>query len=243
MGILETIALSMGIAWASGINLYAAIGTLGLLGATGHMVLPPELQILQDPAVIAAAGLMYCVEFFADKVPGVDSSWDAVHSFIRIPAGAILAAMAVGHVSPAAELAALILGGGLAATSHGLKSGGRILINSSPEPFTNWTASVSEDVVVVAGLSAAVFSPGAFLVGLGVFLLLAIWLMPKIWRGIKVLFANLGRLFGRETAASVSAQGPGDIPGDGRSNDLFDPKLLTRRQGNSGGLGAIEPPR
>ena len=159
MGILETIALSMGIAWASGINLYAAIGTLGILGATGNMVLPEELQILQDPAVIAAAGFMYCVEFFADKVPGVDNTWDALHSFIRIPAGAVLAAMAVGHVSPAAELSALIIGGGLAATSHCLKSGGRVLINASPEPFSNWVASIGEDVLVIAGITAAVFAP------------------------------------------------------------------------------------
>jgi len=229
MGILETIALSMGSAWASGINLYAALATLGLLGATGNMVLPPELQILQDPAVIAAAGFMYCVEFFADKVPGVDTSWDVLHSFIRIPAGAILAAMAVGHVSPEAELAALILGGGLAAVSHGLKSGGRILINASPEPFSNWTASVGEDVVVVAGLSAAVFSPGAFLVGLGLFLLLAIWLMPRIWRGIKALFAALARVFGGGAASAP--------PREAEPAQLFDPKLLSGRQ------GAIEPPR
>jgi hypothetical protein len=227
MGILETIALSMGIAWASGINLYAAVATLGLLGATGHMTLPPELQILQDPAVIAAAGFMYCVEFFADKVPGVDSAWDAVHSFIRIPAGAVLAAMAVGDVSPAAELAALIVGGGLAAASHGLKSGGRILINSSPEPVSNWTASVGEDVIVVAGLTAAVFSPGAFLVALGVFLLAAIWLMPKIWRAIKALFAALARAFGGGKARAT----------DAAPAALFDPKLLSSRQ------GAIEPPR
>jgi len=227
MGILETIALSMGIAWASGINLYAAIATLGLLGATGNMVLPPELQILQDPAVIAAAGLMYCVEFFADKVPGVDTAWDTVHSFIRIPAGAILAAMAVGDVSPAAELAALIVGGGLAATSHSLKAGSRILINTSPEPVSNWTASVGEDVVVVAGLTAAVFSPGAFLIGLGLFLLLAIWLMPRIWRGIKALFGRLARLFGARPAPEPAAAAAA----------LFDPKLLAKQP------GAIEPPR
>ena len=227
MGILETIALSMGIAWASGINLYAAIATLGILGATGHMVLPEELQILQDPAVIAAAGFMYCVEFFADKTPGVDTTWDALHSFIRIPAGAVLAAMAVGHVSPAAELAALIVGGGLAATSHGLKSGGRILINTSPEPFSNWMASIGEDVVVVAGITAAVFSPAVFLIVLALFLLLAIWAMPKIWRGIKAVFARLRTLFGGKPPEDTDPQ----------PAELFSPKLL------EGKPGAIEPPR
>ena len=99
MGIAETIALSMGIAWASGINLYATLATLGILGATGHMVLPEELHILQDPIVIAASGFMYMVEFFADKVPGIDTTWDVLHSFIRIPAGAILAAQAMATVA------------------------------------------------------------------------------------------------------------------------------------------------
>jgi len=226
MGILETIALSMGIAWASGINLYAAIGTLGILGATGNMVLPEELQILQDPVVIAAAGFMYCVEFFADKVPGVDNTWDALHSFIRIPAGAVLAAMAVGHVSPSAELAALIVGGGLAATSHGLKSGCRVLINTSPEPFSNWVASIGEDVLVIAGISAAVFTPVAFLVLLVLFIGLAIWLMPKIWRGLKAVFARLKTLFGGKPAAPET-----------RPPELFNAKLL------KGDESAAEPPR
>ena len=103
MGIVETIALSMGAAWASGINLYAALATLGILGATGNINLPPELAILATPVVIAAAGFMYFVEFFADKVPGVDTAWDSVHTFIRIPAGAVLAAGAVGDIGAGAD--------------------------------------------------------------------------------------------------------------------------------------------
>ena len=213
MGIAETIALSMGLAWASGINLYATLVTLGILGATGHMVLPEELQILQDPIVIAAAGFMYMVEFFADKVPGVDTTWDTIHSFIRIPAGAILAAQALGDVSPAAEVAALIVGGGLAASTHTLKAGTRVLINTSPEPFSNWVASVGEDVIVVAGIALSITHPVGFLVALGIFVLLAIWLIPKIWRGVKAVFSRLATLFGAKSS-------------DENASTLFEPKLL-----------------
>lgn len=195
MEAVQIIALTMGIAWASGINLYAAIATLGLLGAGGYMVLPPGLVILQDPIVIAAAAFMYCVEFFADKTPGVDSGWDALHSFIRIPAGAVLAAQAVAHVDPAAALAAAILGGALAATSHTLKAGSRVMINTSPEPFSNIGASLVEDVAVFAGVLGAVFHPVAFLIFLGLFLLAAVWALPRIWRGVRALFARIGRVF------------------------------------------------
>ena len=196
MGIVEIIALSMGVAWASGINLYATIAMLGLLGASGNMALPPGLEVLADPVVIAAAGFMYCVEFFADKTPGVDTTWDTIHSFIRIPAGAVMAATALGHISPEAQIAAAIIGGGLTATSHGMKTGSRILINTSPEPFTNWTASVAEDVIVVGGLFLAIYQPAVFLVLLVVFIALAIWLMPKLWRAIKTVFARIRAAFG-----------------------------------------------
>jgi hypothetical protein len=200
MGVVETIALAMGLAWASGINLYATLAMLGLLGASGNMVLPPDLVILQDPVVIAAAGFMYCVEFFADKMPGVDTGWDAIHSFIRIPAAAVLAAGAVGDINPAMVLAAAILGGALGATSHTLKTGTRVLINASPEPFTNWGASVTEDLAVFGGVWAAIYHPVPFLGFLALFLVLAIWLLPKLWRGIAGLFRRLSRwLRGSET--------------------------------------------
>lgn len=196
MGTTELIALSMGMAWASGINLYATLGVLGIMGATGNIDLPPDLEILTNPIVIFAACAMYVVEFFADKIPGVDTAWDTLHTFVRIPAGAMLAAGALGDVSPAAEMAALILGGGLAGASHGVKAGSRVLINTSPEPFTNWAASITEDVAVLGGLWAALYHPVVFLVLLGVFILLAIWLLPKLWRAIKFLFAKLRQLFG-----------------------------------------------
>ncbi|BDZ73405.1 hypothetical protein GCM10025856_11240 [Methylophaga marina] len=196
MEAVNIIALSMGAAWASGINLYATIFMLGYMGITGNIVLPDELQILTDPMVMAAAGFMYCVEFFADKIPGVDSGWDTMHTFIRIPAGAILAAGAVGDVSAAAELSAALLGGTLAAGSHATKAGGRLLINTSPEPVTNWGASISEDLLVIAGLWTALHHPVLFLIMLVVFVALMIWLLPRLWRLLKAIFSKVGRWLG-----------------------------------------------
>ena len=177
--IANTISLTMGVAWASGINLYAAILVLGLLGTTGNIMLPAALQILTDPMVITAAGVMYFVEFFADKMPGVDTGWDTLHTFIRIPAGALLAAGAVGDVNPAVALTAAILGGGLAAGAHAVKSGSRVIINTSPEPFTNWTASIAEDIAVIGGLWTALYYPWLFLVLMIVFIGLMIWMVIK----------------------------------------------------------------
>lgn len=193
--IIATIALTMGAAWASGINLYATIAMLGILGATGNIILPESLMVLQDPLVIIAACVMYCVEFVADKTPGVDTGWDAIHSFIRIPAGVILAAGAVGEVSPALVIAAGILGGTVTATSHMIKAGSRVLINTSPEPFTNWTASVVEDMAVLGGLWTALHYPVAFLIGFVLFCGLAVWLLPKIWQGIQLLFTKIRSIF------------------------------------------------
>ncbi|GMR08401.1 MAG: DUF4126 domain-containing protein [Gammaproteobacteria bacterium] len=196
MDTVEIIALSMGAAWASGINLYAAIFVLGYLGGQGQIDLPPDLQILQNPLVIIAAGLMYIVEFFADKIPGVDTAWDSIHTFIRIPAGAMLAAGAVGDTNQAIQLTALILGGGLAAGTHLTKSGSRVLINTSPEPVTNWTTSIAEDLAVFGGLWTALNHPWIFLGLLILFIAVVIWLLPKLWRGIKRVICFIGSLFG-----------------------------------------------
>jgi len=193
--IIQLIALSMGVAWASGINLYAVILTLGIAGATGNIELPQGLQVLSDPMVIGAAGLMYCVEFFADKIPGVDTGWDMIHTFIRVPAGVILAAGSVGDLSSAAGITAGLLGGGMALTTHSAKAGARALINTSPEPFSNWTASILEDIAVFSGLWMALNQPLLFIILLIVFILLMIWLLPKLWRGIKTVFAALKRFF------------------------------------------------
>ena len=196
--ITSTIALTMGVAWASGLNLYATLLTLGVLASTGNIDLPPDLQVLANPLVIIAAGLMYFVEFFADKIPGVDTGWDAIHTFIRIPAGAMLAAGAVGEIGPAAQVAAALVGGGLTAGTHATKAGSRVLINTSPEPFSNWAASIGEDVAVIAGVWASLYHPVLFLLLLAAFIALAIWLMPKIWSGIKKVFRYLGNLFGNK---------------------------------------------
>jgi hypothetical protein len=215
--VTETLALAMGAGWASGINLYAAILVLGFLGATGRMDLPQGLEVLSDPLVMFAAGVMYVVEFFADKVPGVDTAWDTLHTFIRIPAGALLAAHAVGDVGAGTELAAALLGGGMAAASHAAKAGTRVLINTSPEPFTNWTASVVEDLGVVGGLVTAVNHPLVFLGLLALFLLLLVWLLPKLWRGIKRVFGAIGRLFGAGRAQP--GQGLGALERPERARD------------------------
>lgn len=193
--IIKTISLTMGVAWASGINLYAAILVLGVLGSSGNITLPPDLMILTEPLVIFAAGAMYVVEFVADKIPGVDTGWDTIHTFIRIPLGALLAAGAVGDVSPALAVAAGLVGGGLAASTHATKAGTRILINASPEPITNWFTSVGEDVTVIAGLWTALHYPLVFIILLIIFILLLVWILPKIWRGIVKLFTMIRNFF------------------------------------------------
>jgi len=185
------LALTMGAAWASGLNLYAAIFMLGMMGATGNMDLPPGLEVLQNPLVLFAAATMYVVEFFADKIPGIDTGWDVIHTFVRIPAGAMLAAGAVGDVDPAVAVAAGILGGGLTAATHATKTGTRALVNTSPEPFSNWGLSIGEDVAVFAGLWTALNHPTLFVALMIVFIFLLIWLLPKLWRGIKLVFAKI----------------------------------------------------
>ncbi len=207
--ITSLIGLSMGVAWASGINLYAAVLMLGLLGANGHLILPPDLQILTDPLVIFAAGAMYLVEFVADKVPGVDTSWDGLHTFIRVPAAAALAAGAVGEMSPAVMLAAALVGGGVAAGAHATKAGSRVLVNTSPEPFSNWFVSLSEDVLVVAGLWTALQHPVVFLVLLVLFMALVVWLLPKLWRALKKVMTALFGFFSKSKGAvPVTVQTP-----------------------------------
>ncbi len=194
--LISIIALTMGVGWASGINLYAAVLVLGLAGSTGNIDLPPELAVVQNPIVIMAAGVMYFVEFIADKIPGVDTGWDTLHTFIRIPAGAMLAVGAVGDVTPALEIAAGLMGGTMAGASHLTKFSTRALINTSPEPFSNWAASISEDVLVLAGMWAMFNHPLLFVGLMIAFLLLVIWLLPKLWRLLKAIFTRLGEWLG-----------------------------------------------
>jgi hypothetical protein len=194
--VIKTLTLTMGASWASGLNLYATLAVLGISAATGNAQLPPSLQILTNPLVIGAACLMYVVEFFADKIPGLDTTWDGVHTFIRIPAGALLAAGAVGEVTPALQIAAGILGGAIAGVTHATKAGSRIIINASPEPFSNWAASLTEDLAVIGGLWAALHYPLVFIALFVLFILFVIWLLPKIARGIGSVFRFIRRLFG-----------------------------------------------
>ncbi|MDY0292231.1 MAG: DUF4126 domain-containing protein [Desulfuromonadaceae bacterium] len=209
--ITHVIALSMGAAWASGINLYATILVLGIMGNSGVIVLPETLHIVQEPLVIWASALMYAVEFFADKVPGIDSGWDSIHTFIRIPAGAALAAGAVGDVSPVVALAAALVGGSLTTATHAGKSGSRLLINTSPEPVSNWGASIGEDLAVVGGLWVALTHPAIFLLGLLVFIVLLIWVLPKIWYLIKRILTSIRARFTR-TRAAVIPEPITDVP-------------------------------
>jgi hypothetical protein len=214
---IETISLAMGAAWGSGINLYAAVLTLGVMGITGSVTLPAELQVLSNPLVIGAAGLMYAVEFFADKIPGVDTIWDGLHTFIRIPAGAMLAAGAVGELGAGAELAALIAGGSLAATTHATKAGTRAVVNASPEPFSNWTLSIGEDMAVFGGVWAALQHPWLFSAALIVFILLMVWILPKIWRGIRKVFGWLFRMLGSKDQPDAPPTVTPEATGDGKN--------------------------
>ncbi len=196
MDLVNHIAIASGLAWASGIRLYAVVLIAGLLGRFGYVSLPGSLEVLTHPLVLSAAGLMFTVEFFADKVPALDSLWDAIHTFIRVPGGAILAAMALGDQSPAIMLAAGLLGGTITAGTHLTKAGSRAAINTSPEPVSNMVTSAGEDALVVGGLLTAFHQPVIFLVLLGLFLLGMLWFLPKLWRLAR-------RLLGRETTGAT----------------------------------------
>lgn len=206
--LIQTIALTMGVAWASGINLYAAVAMLGITGSLGYVELPETLSVVQDPLVIAAAAFMYCVEFVADKTPGVDTGWDALHTFIRIPAGALLAAGAIGEHSAALTVAAGLLGGSVAAATHATKAGTRVLINTSPEPFSNIFVSITEDLAVFFGLWAALNHPVIFIALFLLFVLALCWLLPRLWRGVLAVFRKIRGFFGH-TPRPVAPVGPG----------------------------------
>jgi hypothetical protein len=188
----QLIALAAVLGFASGIRLYAVLLIVGLIGTAGWVELPAGLAILQHPWVLGASAVMFAVEFLADKIPGVDSAWDAIQTFIRIPAGAALAAGVFGGLDSASwTTAAAILGGTLAATSHFTKAGTRAAANTSPEPFSNIALSVTEDLTVGGLLWLVMTYP---LVAMGIviaLLLLAAWLLPKLIRFLRRLFRGL----------------------------------------------------
>jgi hypothetical protein len=199
----QLVALAAALGWASGIRLYAVLFIVGGIGYLKLVDLPLGLAVLAHPYVLAASGFMCFVEFFADKVPGVDSLWDVVHTFIRIPAGAALAAGVFGDASTASMMAAAILGGTLAAGSHLAKAGSRALINTSPEPFSNWAASAGEDVAVGGMLWLAFAHPMLSLALLAVLVVLTIWLIPRLWRMLRGIVNRVGGWFGRRPTAGA----------------------------------------
>ena len=191
MGTIEALSLAMGTAWTSGINLYATVAALGIANRLEMIHLPQNLEVLSHPGVIAIACTMYFIEFFADKVPYLDTGWDALHTFIRVPAGAILAARSLGDLNPALELMALLAGGSIAFIAHGTKATTRLAINASPEPFSNWAASITEDLTVFGSLWLMFNHPIVMIILVLVFLALVAWLVPKIYRLAKRGFQAL----------------------------------------------------
>jgi uncharacterized protein DUF4126 len=186
------LAIAAALAWGAGLRLYATLFCVGLAGLLGWIELPSHLRMLQSPLVLGASGFMTFVEFFADKIPWVDSLWDVVHTFIRIPAGAALAAAVFGDSGAAAALAAAIIGGAISGGAHLSKAGSRATINASPEPFSNWLASFGEDAAVPAGLWLAFAHPVGFLVLLAAFAVVTILMVRWIGRGLVRLYSRRG---------------------------------------------------
>ena len=185
MNLIQILGLAVGSAWTSGINLYATVAVLGLLQHYGLARLPGSLQALDNWWVIGVALGLYVVEFFADKIPYVDTVWDAMHTFIRVPAGAALAAAATSDVSPVVQIIALLVGGGLALSTHGTKATVRAAANVSPEPVTNWVLSFVEDVIAVGAVVLSVLHPVVILVVVAVFLVVFAWVVPKVLRRLR----------------------------------------------------------
>jgi len=182
---LQSLALAAGLAWASGVRMYAAVFIVGLIGRLGYVHLPEHLQVLEHNGVLIASGIMLFAEFLADKVPGFDSAWDSIHTFIRIPIGAMLAWGAMSDAGADAQIVAAILGGAITGGTHLAKMSTRAAINISPEPFTNWTASFGEEGAVLAGLWLVFRHPVVFLVLLVLFLAFVAWLVPKLLRFLR----------------------------------------------------------
>ncbi len=189
--LVQAVALAAGLAWASGLRLYLVLFLAGLLAHFGYLQLPDSLEVLKNPLVMGACAVMLLAEFVADKVPGFDSFWDTLQTFVRIPAGGVLAALSLGVSDPALMLAAGLIGGTITAGTALTKAGGRLAINTSPEPFTNWAASFGEEAAVLGGFWLMLQHPAIFLGLLVLFLLLLVWLMPKLWRFLRAMIARI----------------------------------------------------
>lgn len=191
MDAISSISLASGLSWASGLRLYATVFIIGLLGKFGYIALPQGLIILTNPTIIAISGLLSVIEFLADKFPYIDSLWDSIHTFIRIPAGALLAVGAISSSDPIATTVAALLGASIAGATHFTKAGSRALINTSPEPVTNIATSAGEEGLLITGGWLALAHPVVFIGFLLLMLLAMIWFIPKLWRGIRLVFARL----------------------------------------------------
>ena len=200
MNFISTLAVSMGASWVSGINLYATVATLGLLGRFAHLKLPGDLDVVTNWWVIGVALVLFVIEFIADKIQLVDSVWDVIHTFIRIPAGAILAATAFGDFDRRVQVIALLLGGGLALSSHGTKAAARALINASPEPVSNIVVSLSEDILAVVTVVAAVFLPVVVFLIIAAGLLFSFWLLPRVIRFFRKVIQTIRGFFSPASA-------------------------------------------
>jgi len=185
---ISTLGFAMGSAWLSGINLYATVVTLGLLQRFHLVQLPGGLEVLQQWWILGLAGFLYLIEFAADKIPAVDSVWDAIHTFIRIPAGAVMAASAFAHFDPSVRLVAMLAGGGVALSSHGTKAATRLAANTSPEPFSNIALSLVEDVIAIGASALMAFHPVVMLAIVAVFVVLAVLFARIIVRALQRLF-------------------------------------------------------
>jgi hypothetical protein len=202
MSVLQILSLALGSAWTSGINLYATVAVLGLLQHFGLARLPGGLHVLDNWLIIGIAALLYTIEFVADKIPYVDTVWDVVHTFIRVPAGALIALSATTGLNPTVQVLALLLGGGLALSTHGTKATIRAAANASPEPVSNWILSILEDIFAFGAAVLAVLHPAVMLVVILIFLLILAWILPKVLRRIRRLFASARNLLkGRRLAA------------------------------------------
>jgi uncharacterized protein DUF4126 len=191
--VLAAIAVALGAAWASGLNTYAAVLVLGAVQRLGLVTLSHDLQVLSSPWVMGAAAILFALNFFADKIPYIDSINDMLQTFVRVPAGALLAYGAAGGISPEVAVIAGLLGGTLAAGTHIAKTGSRALINTSPEPFSNIAASLTEDATVIGGLALAIAHPITFLCLLALFVALLVWLLPKLLRLALAPFRRMAR--------------------------------------------------
>ena len=191
---LPSVALAGALSWASGFRLYAALFVAGMLAQFHVVALPPKLEILAHTPVLVTTGILLVVEFLIDKIPALDSVWDSLQTFVRIPVGALLAWGVFANATPETQAVAAILGGALAAGTHVAKAGTRAMVNASPEPLSNWTLSFSEDGVLLIGMWLAIRYPALFVVLLALFVLLLAWLVPKLWRGVRALQRGFSRL-------------------------------------------------